>query len=116
MSLINYTALQQSVASLIQSTGSVYRLVRPSVNGDQVIANQIWGTYDKQVYDRFSATGGGTITKTQKVIYLPVIKNGQQSPQVGDRLSQGAQVYRIDGVDTVMPDGITPILYTCDLA
>jgi hypothetical protein len=115
-SIFNYSALQAVATNMIAATGTIYRLVRPSPSGDQVIANQVWGTFSKQVYDRFSATGGGTITKTQKTIYLPVIKNGQQSPQVGDRLSQSAQVYRIDGVDTLMPDGKTPILYKCDLA
>jgi hypothetical protein len=116
MGLINYQSLQASVATLIASTGSIYRLVRPSVSGDQVLANQVYGTFDKQVLDRFSATGGGTISMSKKTILLPVIKNGKVVPQVGDRLSQGANLYRIDSVDTVQPDGVTPILYTADIS
>jgi hypothetical protein len=116
MSAVNYSSLQATAAQLITSFGTPYTLTRPSINGDVTLAKGVYGTFDKQVVDRFSATAGGTVSMAKKQIYLPAIKNGKVEPQPGDTLSQGAQSWRIDAVDVVRPDGATTIYYTCDIS
>ena len=106
-------SLQATATSLITKYGNIYKLVRPSVGGDTVLAAQVYGTFDKQVSDWFSSTGGGVISNSNKTILMPIIKFGKVEPQPGDRLLYGNnQSWRIEGVDVVRPDNITTILYT----
>lgn len=114
--LIDYNDLQATVSSLIADTGTVYQLVRPDPSGDLLLANQVYGTFDKQLQDRFSATGGGVVSMAKKTLLVGVIKNGKVEPAIGDRLIQGSQNWRIDSVQVERPDGVTTILYTLDIS
>ena len=115
-SIINYQQLQQTAYDLISSLGTSYKLIRPSINGDQVIASSVPGTFDKQVAATFSSTGGGVVISGKNVIYLPVIKSDKAFPMVEDRLIQGSYGWRIIEVDVLRPDGATTILYTCTVS
>src|SRR5262245_60977820 len=113
---INYIELQRIASNLIAALGSSYKLIRPSKEGERVLATGISGTFDRQMASTFSATNGGLSTMDRKVIYLPVIKSGKVEPQPEDRLIQGDKGYRVISVEVVRPDGKTTILYTCEVS
>jgi hypothetical protein len=112
---MNYVEIQTTVSELISENGSQYSLSRPSPGGDQTLGVRIYGIFSKQLQDRFSSTGGGVVSMNKKTICLPVIQNGKVEPRVGDRLLQGNSNWRIDSVEVIRPDGVTTILYICDI-
>jgi hypothetical protein len=103
--------LQTLATGLISDLGSSYRLVRPSKNGEQVLASIVHATFDTQVSTTFTTTNGGIITNDTNMMYLAVVKNGKVEPQTEDRLIQGNKGWRIISVEAVRPDNKLTIMY-----
>jgi len=116
MALSDYTSLQQDITSILQTYGTLFKLVRPTLSAgvvtDKVIASSISGTMDAQIASYFSTTNGGIIATDKKTVYLQVLPNLKFEPEVGDRLISGKTSWRVVSVEYFRPDGVTTIAYT----
>ncbi len=116
-----FVQMQADVASIIKTYGTVFSLVRPTLqqNGtyvDVTLSQTVYGVYAEQMRGFFNTTAGGTTFVDEKVIFtVPTYSGGQPVLiQNDDRLiysNASGLNWRVLSVEFYRPDGLTLLAF-----